>query len=98
MIARTVTPEQIRTRGPFPGLRGRGEMMKTHGKIFVVMEGGLLQDVLTTSPTDLELVVIDHDTEGMEDDEFREYKKAVGELEGAEEAVSLMHGGDHHAG
>jgi hypothetical protein len=55
--------------------------MATQGKIFVVVEGGIVQDVLTTSQADMELIVIDHDTEGMEDDEFQEYKKAVAELE-----------------
>ena len=69
--------------------------MATQGKIFVVVEGGIVQDVLTTSQADMELIVIDHDTEGMEDDEFQEYRKAVAELEGADktgEVISLMHG------
>ena len=69
--------------------------MATQGKIFVVVEGGIVQDVLTTSQADMELIVIDHDTEGMEDDEMEEYRKAVAELEGAEktgEVISLMHG------
>ena len=69
--------------------------MATQGKIFVIVEGGIVQDVLTTSQADMELIVIDHDTEGMEDDEFQEYKKAVAELEGIDktgEVISLMHG------
>jgi hypothetical protein len=69
--------------------------MATQGKIFVVVESGIVQDVLTTSQADMELIVIDHDTEGMEDDEMEEYRKAVAELEGAEktgEVISLMHG------
>ena len=54
-----------------------------------------MQDVLTTRQSDMELVVIDHDTEGMEDDEFQEYKTAMAELEGMDktgEVISLMHG------
>jgi hypothetical protein len=69
--------------------------MATQGKIFVIVEGGIVQDVLTTSQADMELIVIDHDTEGMEDDEMEEYTKAVAELEGADktgEVISLMHG------
>ena len=69
--------------------------MATQGKIFVIVEGGIVQDVLTTSQVDMELVVIDHDTEGMEDDEFQEYKKAVVELEEMDktgEVISLMYG------
>ena len=66
--------------------------MATQGKIFVVVEGGIVQDVLTTSQTDMELIVIDHDTEGMEDDEMAEYTKAVAELAEAGEARSLMFG------
>ena len=65
--------------------------MATQGKIFVVVEGGIVQDVLTTSQADMELVVIDHDMEGM-DDEFQEYKKAVAGLDEAGEARSLMFG------
>lgn len=69
--------------------------MATQGKIFVIVEGGIVQDVLTTSQSDMELIVIDHDTEGMEDDEMEEYRKAAAELEGAGktgEVISLMHG------
>ena len=69
--------------------------MATQGKIFVVVEGGIVQDVLTTSQTDMELIVIDHDTEGMEDDEMAEYTKAVAELESMDkdgDVISLMHG------
>ena len=66
--------------------------MAKQGKIFVVVEGGIVQDVLTTSQADMELVVIDHDTEGMEDEEMAEYAKAVAELAEAGEARSLMFG------
>ena len=66
--------------------------MATQGKIFVVVEGGIVQDVLTTSQADMELVVIDHDTEGMDDEEMAEYTKAVAELAEAGEARSLMFG------
>ena len=69
--------------------------MATQGKIFVVVEGGIVQDVLTTSQADMELVVIDHDTEGMDDEEMKEYTKAVAELEGMDktgDVISLMHG------
>lgn len=69
--------------------------MATQGKIFVVVEGGIVQDVLTTSQADMELVVIDHDTEGMDDEEMEEHTKAVAELEGMDKAgdvISLMHG------
>ena len=66
--------------------------MVTQGKIFVVVEGGIVQDVLTTSQADMELVVIDHDTEGMDDDEMAEYTKAVADLAEAVEARSLMFG------
>jgi hypothetical protein len=61
-------------------------------KVFVAVEGGLVQDVLTTSQADMELVVIDHDTEGMDDEEMAEYTKAVAELAEAGEARSLMFG------
>jgi hypothetical protein len=40
----------------------------------------------------MELVVIDHDTEGMDDEEMAEYTKAVAELAEAGEARSLMFG------
>ena len=69
--------------------------MAKQGKIFVVVEGGIVQDVLTTSQADMELVVIDHDTEGMEEDEMAEYTKAVAELESMDkdgDVISLMHG------
>jgi hypothetical protein len=69
--------------------------MATQGKIFVVVEGGIVQDVLTTSQADMELIVIDHDTEGMDDGEMEEYKKAVAELDGMDkngDVISLMHG------
>lgn len=66
--------------------------MATQGKIFVIVEGGIVQDVLTTNQADMKLIVIDHDTEGMEDDEMEEYNKAVAELDEAGEARSLMFG------
>ena len=66
--------------------------MATQGKIFVLVEGGIVQDVLTTSQTDMELIVIDHDTEGMEDEEMAEYTKAVADLAEAGEVRSLMFG------
>jgi hypothetical protein len=69
--------------------------MATQGKIFVVVEGGIVQDVLTTSQADMELIVIDHDTEGMEDDEMDEYKRNIAVLEEIDktgEVISLMHG------
>ena len=66
--------------------------MATQGKIFVVVEGGIVQDVLTTSQAGMELVVIDHDTEGIDDEEMAEYTKAVAELAEAGEARSLMFG------
>ena len=69
--------------------------MATQGKIFVVVEGGIVQDVLTTSQADMELVVIDHDTEGIDDEEMTEYTKAVAELESMDkdgDVISLMHG------
>jgi hypothetical protein len=40
----------------------------------------------------MELVVIDHDTEGVDDDEMVEYDKAVAELAEAGDARSLMFG------
>ena len=61
-------------------------------KVFVIVEGGIVQDVLTTCLTDMELIAIDHDTEGIDDEEMEEYKKAVAELAEAGEARSLMHG------
>lgn len=66
--------------------------MATQGKIFVVVEGGIVQDVLTTGQADMELIVIDHDTEGMDDEEMEEYEKAIAELDEAGDARSLMHG------
>lgn len=64
--------------------------MATQGKIFIIIEGGLVQDVLTTCTQELELIIIDHDQEGMDDDEHADYEAAVKELEEASDAVSLM--------
>jgi len=65
--------------------------MATKGKVFVITEGGLVQDVLTTcTQEELELIIIDHDQEGADDDERADYEAAVKEMEEADNAISLM--------
>ncbi len=60
-------------------------------KLFIVLEGGLVQDVLTTSEEVFELHIIDHDCqEGDEDSFFQSYQENLKELENATDAVSLM--------
>ena len=68
--------------------------MATQGKVFVIIEGGRVQDVFLDVPEELglelELIIIDHDQEGADDDEHADYEAAVKELEEASGAVSLM--------
>ena len=68
--------------------------MATQGKIFVITEGGIVQDVLLDVPEELglelELIIIDHDQEGASEDEHTEYLALVQELEETSDAVSLM--------
>lgn len=61
-------------------------------KLFIVLEGGLVQDVLTTSDEEMDLFLIDHDCkEGDEDSFFQDYQENLRELENATDAVSLMY-------
>jgi hypothetical protein len=60
-----------------------GKSMAQDGqhKVFVIVEGGLVQDVLTTLPNDVELSIIDHDTDGMDDEGYEIYKGLVKEMD-----------------
>ena len=66
----------------------------TQGKVFVIIEGGRVQDVFLDVPEELgielELIIIDHDQEGTDDDEHADYEAAVKEMEEADNAISLM--------
>jgi len=67
-----------------------GENMTKPGRLWVIVEGGLVQDVFTTGQEAPEITIIDHDTEGLDGEEYREYKTACAEFEVDTEAWSLM--------
>ena len=64
--------------------------MADKGKIFICLEGGLVQGVASTDLPDMEVIIIDHDTEGMDDEEMEEYKNRVDELNQIEAAGALQ--------
>ena len=54
--------------------------MADKGKIFICLEGGLVQGVASTDLPDMEVIIIDHDLEGMDDEEAEAYQSRVDEL------------------
>ena len=55
--------------------------MADKGKIFICLEGGLVQGVASTDLPDMEVIIIDHDLEGMDDEEAEEYQSRVDEFD-----------------
>lgn len=51
--------------------------MADKGKIFICLEGGLVQGVASTDLPEMVVIIIDHDAEGMDDEEMEGYKSRV---------------------
>lgn len=54
------------------------------GKVFIELEGGLVVSVFSDDPN-CEVTIIDHDTEGMDEDELEEHDERVEKLKQAQE-------------
>ena len=64
--------------------------MADKGKIFVCLEGGLVQGVASTDLPEMEVIIIDHDLEGMDDEEVEEYQSRVDKFDRLGEAGALQ--------